>query len=221
MKRLTMIQSRLLRIGVLQLARFGALSRRAVLSLMIALTAVTAWYPAVQSYAAHSSVPDSIPSVGKDFWLTYMQNSGNGTLDLQIIAIPSANGTLTLTTTDGTERLSQALTANVPFHYSIPASWRNVVYNTTSGEVRQSGLHVTSDVDVTLYMRNRTFQDNSNNSYDYSIVFPTKTLSTDYMLQTHYRDEIYSLCAIVATEDGTKLTAIYGDLYGFEVMKNG
>lgn len=34
----------------------------------------------------------------------------------------------------------------------------------------------------------------------------------------HSRDDFFK---DAATEDGTKLTAIYGDLYGFEVMKNG
>lgn len=156
--------------------------------------------------AASSSVPEMIPSTGKDFWLTYMQNSGNGSLDLQIIAIPSGSGTLKLTTADGIERLSEPLTAGVAFHYSIPVAWRSAVYNTTSGSVRASGLHVTADVDITLYMRSRTFIENNNNSFDYSIVFPTNTLGTDYMLHSYHRDEENTECAIIATADGTKVT---------------
>lgn len=156
--------------------------------------------------AASSSVPEMIPSTGKDFWLTYMQNGGNGSLDLQIIAIPTGSGTLKLTTADGIERLSEPLTAGVAFHYSIPVAWRSTVYNTTSGSVRASGLHVTADVDITLYMRSRTFIENNNNSFDYSIVFPTNTLGTDYMLHSYHRDEENTECAIIATADGTKVT---------------
>ncbi len=160
--------------------------------------------------ANSSSLPEYIPSIGRDFWLTYMSSDGTGALDLQLIVISKSNGTIQLKTVDGTGtetvRLSQAVSANVPFYYSIPAGWRNTVYTTESDEIAHSGLHVTSDdTDFTLYIRNRTYLSEQANSYDMSVVFPTPTLGTDYVVQTYWLDQSYTEFAVIATEDNTTL----------------
>ena len=160
--------------------------------------------------ANSSSLPEYIPSVGRDFWLTYMSSDGTGALDLQLIVISKSNGTIQLKTVDGTGtetvRLSQAVSANVPFYYSIPAGWRNTVYTTESDEIAHSGLHVTSDdTDFTLYIRNRTYLSEQANSYDMSVVFPTPTLGTDYVVQTYWLDQSYTEFAVIATEDNTTI----------------
>ena len=160
--------------------------------------------------ANSSSLPEYIPSIGKDFWLTYMSSDGTGALDLQLIVISKSNGTIQLKTVDGTGtetvRLSQAVSANVPFYYSIPAGWRNTVYTTESDEIAHSGLHVTSDdTDFTLYIRNRTYLSEQANSYDMSVVFPTPTLGTDYVVQTYWLDQSYTEFAVIATEDNTTI----------------
>lgn len=160
--------------------------------------------------ANSSSLPEYIPSIGRDFWLTYMSSDGTGALDLQLIVISKSNGTIQLKTVDGTGtetvRLSQAVSANVPFYYSIPAGWRNTVYTTESDEIAHSGLHVTSDdTDFTLYIRNRTYLSEQANSYDMSVVFPTPTLGTDYVVQTYWLDQSYTEFAVIATEDNTTI----------------
>ncbi|MBQ7531042.1 MAG: IgGFc-binding protein [Paludibacteraceae bacterium] len=163
-----------------------------------------------RAYAASSSVPEYIPSTGRDFWLTYMSSDGSGTLDLQIMVIPKSDGSVKLKTVDGTGtetvRLTQAVSANVPFYYSIPAAWRNTVYTTASDVISHSGLHITSeDTDFALYMRNRTYLSEQANSYDMSAVFPTQTLGTDYVVQTYWLDQSYTEFAVIATEDNTTI----------------
>lgn len=178
-------------------------------ALLIGLGVVVTTVPE-RAYAASSSVPEYIPTTGRDFWLTYMSSDGSGTLDLQIMVIPSANGTIKIKTVDGTGtetvRHSQSVTASVPVHYTIPAEWRNTVYTTNSDAITHSGLHVTSDdTDFTLYMRSKTFLSDQANSYDMSVVFPTPTLGTDYVVQTYWLDQSYTEFAIVATEDNTTI----------------
>ena len=209
MKRLTMITKQLSKIAVLNRTAFVRLTQRVLLALLIALSAVAVWCPGV-TYAASSSVPEYIPSIGRDFWLTYMSSDGSGTLDLQIMVIPKSDGSIQLKTVDGTGtetvRLTQAVSANVPFYYSIPAGWRNTIYTTASDVISHSGLHVTSeDTDFTLYMRNRTYLSEQANSYDMSVVFPTQTLGTDYVVQTYWLDQSYTEFAIIATEDNTTI----------------
>ena len=209
MKRLTVITKQLSKIAVLNRTAFVRLTQRVLLALLIALSAVAVWCPGV-TYAASSSVPEYIPSIGRDFWLTYMSSDGSGTLDLQIMVIPKSDGSIQLTTVDGagteTVRLTQAVSANVPFYYSIPAGWRNTIYTTASDVISHSGLHVTSeDTDFTLYMRNRTYLSEQANSYDMSVVFPTQTLGTDYVVQTYWLDQSYTEFAIIATEDNTTI----------------
>lgn len=209
MKRLTKISEQLSRITVLNRSAFLLLAQRVMFALLIALSAVAVWCPGV-TYAASSSVPEYIPSIGRDFWLTYMSSDGSGTLDLQIMVIPKSDGSIQLKTVDGTGtetvRLTQAVSANVPFYYSIPAGWRNTIYSTASDVISHSGLHVTSeDTDFTLYMRNRTYLSEQANSYDMSAVFPTQTLGTDYVVQTYWLDQSYTEFAIIATEDNTTI----------------
>ena len=179
-------------------------------ALLLALGIVGSIVPQ-PAYAASSSVPEYMPSTGRDFWLTYMSSDGSGSLDLQIVVIPSANGSIQIKTVDGTGtetvRHTQAVSAHVPFQYTIPAGWRNTVYTTASDVIAHSGLHVTSgDTDFALYMRNKTFLSDQANSYDMSAVFPTATLGTDYVVQTYWLDQSYTEFAIVATEDNTTIT---------------
>lgn len=200
------------RLQSLKLKLTKVFNATAVALMMVAGAVVGASVPQ-QVQAASSSVPEYIPTTGNDFWLTFMQNGGSGALDLQIIAIPSADGNLWVKTINSsgveTERLSVALTANEPYKYSIPAGWRNTVYNTTSCEEEvYSGLHVTSDVEITLYMRSKTYSEPDFNSFDYSIVLPQHTLGTDYVVHTYHRDEVNTEFAVVGTENNTKVTIV-------------
>ena len=166
-----------------------------------------------QAYAASSSVPDMIPSTGRDFWVTFMQNADAETADnvklkLEVIAIPTASGTISLTCGDGTPLVTGgSLSAGTPYVYEIPADKRDKVYNTSSATKTSKGLHVeTTGTDIALYVRSKYVNSQALNSYDMSPVFPIKTLGADYVIQSYWEDQTNTVMAVVATENDTKIT---------------
>ena len=165
--------------------------------------------------ANSSSLPEYIPSIGKDFWLTYMLNfakedATDENLQLEVVALPSASGTISITCCDGTPLVtSAALTAGVPYTYQIPEDKREKVYNTSSATIANTGLHVETSVDVTLYMRNLYWSGGMSN--DASTVIATPSLGTEYVVQTFSRDMEHTEFVIVATQDGTHITVEFSN----------
>lgn len=163
--------------------------------------------------ANSSSLPEYIPSIGKDFWVTFMQNADAETADnvklkLEVIAIPTASGTISLTCGDGTPLVTGgSLSAGTPYVYEIPADKRDKVYNISSATKTSKGLHVeTTGTDIALYVRSKYVNSQALNSYDMSPVFPIKTLGADYVIQSYWEDQTNTVMAVVATENDTKIT---------------
>ena len=168
---------------------------------------------AQSSVHASSTVNDSVPSTGRDFWVTFMQNADAETADnvklkLEVIAIPTASGTISLTCGDGTPLVTGgSLSAGTPYVYEIPADKRDKVYNTSSATKTSKGLHVeTTGTDIALYVRSKYVNSQALNSYDMSPVFPIKTLGADYVIQSYWEDQTNTVMAVVATENDTKIT---------------
>ncbi len=166
-----------------------------------------------QVNAASSTVDDYLPSTGRDFWVTFMQNADAETADnvklkLEVIAIPTASGTISLTCGDGTPLVTGgSLSAGTPYVYEIPADKRDKVYNTSSATKTSKGLHVeTTGTDIALYVRSKYVNSQALNSYDMSPVFPIKTLGADYVIQSYWEDQTNTVMAVVATENDTKIT---------------
>lgn len=156
--------------------------------------------------AATSSVPEMIPSTGKDFWLTYMYNFGqnNDDVDLEIFVVAMrSDAVVTITTGDGTVLASAvAVSAGSAYTLTIPTLFRDKVYNTSSDVKKKTGVHVQASSDVSVYFRNG-YSSGSDYSYDNSHAISTDALGTEYMIQTYYRDMMNNEFAIVATADGT------------------
>ncbi len=180
------------------------------------ITAVTADATYTAVYSAEAITPTETgnsSSTGRNFWLTYMQNSSartadNDNLKLEVIAIPSASGTISITCGDGTPLVTGGtLTAGTPYVYEIPADMRDKVYNTSSATKTNKGLHVvTAGTDIALYMRSKNVPSAGDNSYDMSPVFPVHTLGADYVIQSYWLDQTNTEFAVVATEDNTQIT---------------
>ena len=156
--------------------------------------------------AATSSVPEMIPSTGKDFWLTYMYNFGqnNDDVDLEIFVVAMrSDAVVTITTGDGTVLASAvAVPAGSAYTLTIPTLLRDKVYNTSSDVKKKTGVHVQASSEVAVYFRNG-YSSGSDYSYDNSHAISTDALGTEYMIQTYYRDMMNNEFAIVATADGT------------------
>lgn len=172
--------------------------------------------------AATSSVPEMIPSTGKDFWLTYMYNFGSDASDdalqLEVVVIPSAAGTARITCADGTELVSSAtLVAGTPYVYVVPEESRSKVYNTTSATVTTTGLHVETSVDATVYMRN--YYSAGGLSNDVSPVIASSALGTEYVVQTFSRDMENTEFAVLAIEDGTQVVVKFSNAMALKPNK--
>ena len=156
--------------------------------------------------AATSSVPEMIPSTGRDFWLTYMYNFGqnNDDVDLEIFVVAMrSDAVVTITTGDGTVLASAvAVPAGSAYTLTIPTLLRDKVYNTSSDVKKKTGVHVQASSEVSVYFRNG-YSSGSDYSYDNSHAISTDALGTEYMIQTYYRDMMNNEFAIVATADGT------------------
>ena len=170
--------------------------------------------------AATSSVPEMIPSFGKDFWLTYTYNFGkdddNCHMKLYIVALEDASITVKdhadnivpLKDLEGNS-LSQpmAISAGNPLICEIID--RSKAYITTSGKKESKGIHVVSTTgNVALYQSNE-FDNGDDYSRDMSPVVSTAALGTEYVVQTYYRDMTNSEFAFLATEDETSVTVYY------------
>lgn len=155
----------------------------------------------------------SVPSTGTDFWLTFMNNFGrsadNEDLKLEVIAVPATDGSISITCADGVVLTTSPISTGVPFVYQIPSDQRSKVYNTSSGVVSQTGLHVESTTEVVLYMRNAYVS--SDLSVDISPVIATPALGTEYMVHTYYRDMTNTEFAVVATEDNTEISVTFSN----------
>lgn len=172
--------------------------------------------------AATSSVPEMIPSTGKDFWLTYMYNFGSDASDdalqLEVVVIPSAAGTARITCADGTVLVSSAtLAAGTPYVYVVPEESRSKVYNTTSATVTNTGLHIETSVDATVYMRN--YYSAGGLSNDASPVIASSALGTEYVVQTFSRDMENTEFAVLAIEDGTQVVVKFSNAMALKPNK--
>lgn len=221
MKRLTMIQEKLLkngavsnlaflgasggRAGIDVLLRGGSLMRRVVLALMIGLTAIGAWCPGVIN-AQTSSVEVLIPSEGKEFWVTFLSNTNGASEDetkkeVTLVAASRKAATITVNYT-----LGGSTTASIPAgggQVTITLD-KSKCYNLVAGTSSRSVFVEATDT-ISLYAGAR-----DGDYYEACIVLPVDALGYEYIIQNNrqnvssYRSEF----AIIATEDGTDIHVV-------------
>ena len=207
MKRLIMITEQLSKITVSKLAAVRRVTHRLAFALLIALAAIAVSYPTV-AYAASSSVPEMIPSMGDDFWFTFMNNKDVGSPDLHIFVIPEADTKVYVKSQDGTSiNVSADVDAGKLYHYEIPVT--SVAYSTESGGTsgKSKGVHVynVDKVPMSVYVSN-TYKMDQVTSMDMTPVIATKSLGTEYVVQTYTRDKKSTELVVVGTEADTKVT---------------
>ena len=167
-----------------------------------------------QAYAASSSVPDMIPSTGRDFWLTYMNNSdivyNNPALQLRIYVVTDSATTINITAADGTALVTnQAVAAGEVYVYTASSDDRDRMYTKSSGKIELRGVHVTSTKCVAVYAAN-SFDNGSRASFDVTPVLATTALGTEYEVQTYYADKTSTEMTVVATANDTKVKITMG-----------
>lgn len=144
---------------------------------------------------------------GKEFWISYMRNghrtSDNDRLTLIVSAKRDCNGTVT--NPNSKWQMPFQVAANDVTIVTIPDAQG---YNAQTEGVANTGLYVTSEDTISLYIGNE-----ATNSYDAANVLPVAALGMDYTLQTnqsigestsHYGQNRASFL-VVATQDSTEV----------------
>lgn len=134
-----------------------------------------------------------LTTAGNDFWLAFVPNHRQGDLTL----IVSSDQATTGTAVSADSSWSQTFTVlpGVVTNVTVPSF---LELDTVQRTVRNKGIHVTTDANVSLYLSNYLQA-----SYDNTNVLPTNTLRNHYLLQTVDSNEWDNEFCVVATDDST------------------
>lgn len=154
-----------------------------------------------------AATPEKPTSLGQDFWVCFQKNyrefdkykpNKSDSLALQLVLSAEKNTTVTIETAQG-KMQTYHLTGGKPM-------W---VYMDTSLQVQRSeiiqprAIHITADNPITVHGINQRFQ-----TTDTFTAFPVECLGTEYRAVGHGKlsNELLSQCAVVATENSTRVT---------------
>lgn len=150
-------------------------------------------------------------TTGDDFWVAFMdaEDSAMGDLSYCLFATSSISCSMTATNPNTSWSSTVNVSPNTICRLWVPLS---EAHTTSSGEMVNKGIHVTSTADISLYAMTR-----GNPSMDFTYILPTRLLRDDYMVQTYPPDRYSSEFAIVAVLDSTVVDInMLGNAEGFE-----
>lgn len=135
-------------------------------------------------------------TLGRDFWVSFMNSYDEGYgIETKLIITGSDNCSGTVTNPMTGWSTGFTVTAGSITRVNIPLAQ---AYTTRSGQVVNTGLHVTATDTISLYASNFTTC-----SFDVTNVLPTTALRDEYVLQTYEGALINCEALIVATQNGT------------------
>lgn len=142
--------------------------------------------------------------MGTDFWFGFMENDqpGGTVVTLEVYVTSPEDATINIENPSGIFDLEINVAANTSELITIPVDLMPTIEGKTS-----FGLHLTSDVDVSVYTLNmRPF------SADATVILPTHVLGNEYWVMAHVEPPGDALepaeeseMLIVATEDNTSV----------------
>lgn len=125
-----------------------------------------------------------ITTEGTDFWFGFLENLDGVTvssLEIFITSNEEAKGTIQVFT-DG-RNIDFEITPGVTYKEIISVVAANPYAARGSGEVQQRGIHITSDVDISVYAFS-----NRSRSADASVILPTNSLGKKYYASAYFED---------------------------------
>ena len=129
------------------------------------------------------SLNAQVSTEGKDFWLAFMENADNATpssLEIFITSNEVASGTIHILQTG--QMVEFTVNPGVTFQHVVSNEMFNSFAPTGSGlNPTKKGIHVTSDVDVSVFAFNRRLR-----SADATVVLPTPTLGKEYFIASYF-----------------------------------
>jgi hypothetical protein len=146
-------------------------------------------------------------TLGKEFWLTFGQNStyASSAVDLQIRIVSgdqTTSGTIFFYGFSGAEAtVSFTIPPKQVFNHILTTSQKTAVYNTTQG-IYYSSIFVSCNNPVTAYALNQAI-----NTTDATNVLPETALGTEYYQISHIPiDNTNDAYAVIAKENNTQVT---------------
>lgn len=143
-------------------------------------------------------------TVGKEFWVGFMNNIHDPILELYISTDQQATVQVNSPLTGYSETL--VVNPDVTSKLELPGEFKHDFEG-----VSKYGIHIVSDVNISVYALNKAYQ-----SADATVVLPVQALGKEYIVMSH--KEEYSLeseMLVVGTEDGTEIEVILSaDTFG-------
>ncbi|WP_194775762.1 PKD domain-containing protein [Pararhodonellum marinum] len=154
-----------------------------------------------------------ISTVGKEFWVGFMENNSNledGVAVIIISANEDASGVIDLNNFQAGRTVAFDLQAGQQFTLRVPAFEQDFLHR-NSGIIENKGIFIQSDGNISVYAFNERFR-----SADGTVILPTATLGKDYYITSHFEvtPEVpnanlninnESLFLVVAIEDNTRI----------------
>ncbi|MFT6245673.1 MAG: gliding motility-associated-like protein [Crocinitomicaceae bacterium] len=169
------------------------------INVLLCATAKLLFFASFLSLSFFSNAQNTIPTVGTDFWMGYMNNSGSSNAELRLFVTgqTACTGTVELPLVGWTANFT--VIPNATTTIIIP----NIVAEHTSNDVVDNkGVHITTTDTVSVFAINfATF------SADASKILPKVALGTNYLVSAYngLGASNKSEFLIVATEDGTQI----------------
>ena len=141
-------------------------------------------------------------TMGTDFWVAFMDNVDTTQHGQTLSMFATSFNTCVATVSNPNTGWSQTFTVDpsTTNRIYIPLTQ---AYTTTSGQVTNTGLHVTSTDTISLYTITQGYP-----NLDYANIMPTAMLRSDYMVQSYPADRYSSEFAIVSAEDSVTVTIV-------------
>ncbi len=146
-----------------------------------------------------------VSTEGTDFWVGFLQNADSNqpsSLEIFITSKQPASGTIVVLQ-DG-RSVNFNVSPGATFKYVVSDATNNPFAASGSGVISTKGIHITSDVDVSVYAFNKR-----NLSADATVILPTHTLGQEYIVASYFensgQNNIESEFLVVGTENDTSI----------------
>ncbi len=159
-------------------------------------------------------VQAQLTTVGKEFWLGFMENNrGPGAPDIAKIIISAnedAKGVIDVSNLITGLSITFDLKAGERYVYSVPSTDMDFMHR-SSGVVEKKGIYILSDGNISVYAFNERIR-----SADGTVVLPITTLGKDYWITSHFEEapeenlnnNNESLLLVVGVENDTRVRII-------------
>lgn len=161
------------------------------------------------SLAISNQLFAQVTTVGKEFWVGFMENNGSEQApDIGIIVITASEAS------EGViEYAGNTVTFNIQAGQQFVHRITSLdILHRTSGEIEEKGIYILSSGKISVYAFNERFR-----SADGTVVLPTGTLGKDYYITSHFQEVTIgqnvqglnsnneSTLLVVAVEDNTEI----------------